>query len=87
MSEPRCQYLDEGTVGRVPLVLGPGLVGGLPADQAGGARETHGHVVPGLVRVVVEPRMRHLLRQRPSAQREGAGGPVSDTDGNVDRNI
>ena len=48
------------------LVLGPRLVGGLPAHQAGRTGETHGHVVARLVRMVVEPGLGHLLRQRPS---------------------
>lgn len=58
----------EGTVGRVPLVLDPGLVGLLPANQADHAGEAHGAVVAARRRLVVEARLGHPRWQSPSAQ-------------------
>lgn len=43
----------------------PGLVGGLPADEADVAEETDGAVALGRVGLVVEAGLGHLRRQRP----------------------
>lgn len=57
---------DEGAVGRVSLVLDPGLVGLLPADEAHEAREAHRAVVAARRGLVVEPRLGHASGESPS---------------------
>lgn len=57
----------EGAAGRVALVLHPGLVRLLPADEAHQAREAHGAVVARRRGLVVEAGLRHARWQRPSA--------------------
>lgn len=57
----RVLALDERTGRRVSLVLGPGLVGRLPADQADAAGEAHGPIDARRVGLVVEAGLGHLV--------------------------